>query len=51
MAHSVPIDTREITVTPIFKHVTVEDVPASEREGHMLEEDRKSTRLNSSHSH
>lgn len=33
MAHSVPIDTREITVTPIFKHITVEDVPASEREG------------------
>lgn len=33
MALSVPIDTRDITVTPIFKHVTVEDVPASEREG------------------
>lgn len=32
MAISVPIDTREITVTPVFKHVTVEDVPASERE-------------------
>jgi hypothetical protein len=32
MAHSVPIDTREITVTPVFKHVTVEDIPASERE-------------------
>lgn len=29
---SVPIDTRDITVTPVFKHVTVEDVPASERE-------------------
>lgn len=33
MALSVPIDTRDITVTPVFKHVTVEDVPASEREG------------------
>jgi len=33
MALSVPIDTREITVTPVFKHITVEDVPASEREG------------------
>lgn len=33
MALSVPIDTREITITPVFKHVTVEDVPASEREG------------------
>lgn len=32
MAQSVPIDTREITVTPVFKHVTVEDIPASERE-------------------
>lgn len=33
MTLSVPIDTREITITPVFKHVTVEDVPASEREG------------------
>lgn len=33
MAQSVPIDTRDITITPIFKHTTVEDVPASEREG------------------
>lgn len=33
MTLSVPIDTRDITVTPIFKHITVENVPASEREG------------------
>lgn len=33
MALSVPIDTREISITPVFKHVTVEDIPASEREG------------------
>ncbi len=33
MALSVPIDTREITITPVFKHVTAEDVPASERAG------------------
>lgn len=33
MAQSVPIDTREITITPVFRHVTVEDVPASERAG------------------
>lgn len=32
MSISVPIDTRDITITPIFKHITVEDVPASERE-------------------
>jgi len=32
MALSVPIDTRDITITPVFKHITVEDVPASERE-------------------
>lgn len=36
MALSVPIDMHEITVTPVFKHVTVEDVPASEREGHAV---------------
>lgn len=36
MAHSVPIDTREITITPVFKHISVEDVPASEREGHAV---------------
>lgn len=36
MALSVPIDTRDITVTPIFKHITVENVPASEREGHQV---------------
>lgn len=35
MALSVPIDTREITVTPVFKHITVEDVPASERTGQL----------------
>ncbi len=34
MALSVPIDTRDITVTPVFKHITVENVPASERDGH-----------------
>lgn len=32
MSLSVPIDTRDISITPVFKHVTVEDVPASERE-------------------
>lgn len=38
MALSVPIDTRDITVTPVFKHITVENVPASEREGHPVME-------------
>jgi len=33
MALSVPIDTRDITITPVFQHISVEDVPASEREG------------------
>lgn len=32
MALSVPIDTREITITPVFRHITVEDIAASERE-------------------
>lgn len=36
MAVSVPIDTREISITPVFKHITVEDVPASERAGHYV---------------
>jgi hypothetical protein len=36
MALSVPIDTREITITPVFKHVNVEDIPASERAGHAV---------------
>ena len=33
MAYSVEIDPREITITPVFKYETVEDIPASEREG------------------
>lgn len=32
MSNSVPIDLRDITVTPVFKHITVEDIPASERQ-------------------
>lgn len=36
MALSVPIDTREITITPVFKHVNVEDLAASEREKRLV---------------
>lgn len=36
MALSVPLDLRDVAVTPIFKHITVEDVPASERAGHAV---------------
>lgn len=36
MALSVPIDTRDISLTPVFKHITVEDIPASEREGKLV---------------
>lgn len=36
MALSVPIDTRDISITPVFKHITVEDIPASEREGKLV---------------
>lgn len=32
MSVSVPIDTREITITPVFQYLSVEDVNASERE-------------------
>lgn len=36
MTYSVGIPTNEVNVTPYFKHVTIEDVPASEREGHQV---------------
>lgn len=36
MALSVPIDTRDISLTPVFKHITVEDVPAGERLGKLV---------------
>lgn len=36
MALSVPIDTRDISVTPVFQHISVEDVPASEREKRLV---------------
>ena len=36
MSLSVPIDTREITITPVFRYETIEDVPASEREGRLV---------------
>lgn len=36
MADSVPIDTREITVTPLFRYESIEDVNASEREGRLV---------------
>lgn len=36
MSLSVPIDMRDITVTPLFKHITVENIPASERAGHAV---------------
>ena len=36
MALSVPIDMRDVTVQPLFQHITVEDIPASERVGHAV---------------
>lgn len=36
MSISVPIDTRDITVTPVFQYISREDVPASEREGRQV---------------
>lgn len=38
MADSVPIDTRDITITPVFRWETVENVNQSEREGHLVKE-------------
>lgn len=36
MAESVAIDTREITITPLFRYESIEDINASEREGHLV---------------
>lgn len=36
MAQPVIIDMHELSVTPVFKYITVEDVPASEREGRLV---------------
>lgn len=36
MADSVPIDTRDITITPVFRWETVEDINASERAGSLV---------------
>lgn len=36
MAQSVPIDTREITITPVFRWASVENVPQSELQGHLV---------------
>lgn len=41
MAESVPIDTREITITPVFHWETLEDVNASERAGHLVKKMRQ----------
>jgi hypothetical protein len=41
MAESVPIDTREITITPLFRYDAIEDVNASEREGHLVKNMRQ----------
>lgn len=38
MAESVAIDTRDITITPVFRWETVENVNRSEREGHLVKE-------------
>ena len=31
MADSVPIDTREVTITPLFRYESIEDINQSER--------------------
>jgi hypothetical protein len=38
MSQSVAIDTRDITVTPVFKFVELENVPKSEAAGHLVKE-------------
>lgn len=41
MAESVAIDMREITVTPVFRYDTIEDINASEREGRLVKKVRQ----------
>lgn len=41
MANSVAIDTREITITPVFHWETLEDINASERAGHLVKKMRQ----------
>lgn len=41
MAESVPIDMRDITVTPVFRYDTIEDINASEREGKLVKRVRQ----------
>lgn len=38
MTDAVVIDPREITITPVFKHVEVENIPKSEKAGHPVME-------------
>lgn len=38
MAESVAIDTRDITVTPIFRWMDIENIPKSEEAGHLVKE-------------
>lgn len=35
------IDPRDITITPVFKHIQVENIAASEREGHLVLEPKE----------
>lgn len=41
MAESVPIDTRDITITPLFRVESIEDVNESERQGHLVKRMRE----------
>lgn len=41
MAEAVAIDTREITVTPVFRMMEIENIPKSETAGHLVKELRE----------
>jgi len=41
MVDSVPIDTRDITVTPVFRYDAIEDINASERAGQLVKKVRQ----------
>jgi hypothetical protein len=41
MTGVVEIDPREITITPIFKYIEVENIPKSEKAGHAVLETKE----------
>src|SRR5690554_6507226 len=41
MAETVAIDMRDVSITPVFRYDSIEDINASEREGHLVKRVRQ----------